>query len=116
MKLRNRGSGEWGYTVVGKPADRPDAAEIETVETVTIDDIAAMFPGKSIGILKLDIEGGEKAVFDHSADALQQIPAIFAELHERIAPGCREGFARICEDRWVVRSSGEKYLALLRAT
>lgn len=114
LTLRNRGTGEWGFTVVGRPADRPDAGEIETVPCFTIEDIAAMFPDKPIGVLKLDIEGGEKAVFDRSEAALAKIPVIFAELHERIAPGCRAGFDRICSGRWLVCTSGEKYLALKR--
>ena len=113
ISLRNRGTGEWGFTIVEKPADRA-ASEMEAVPTVSISDIGAMYPGKQIGILKLDIEGGEKGVFDGSASDLERIPAIFAELHERIAPGCRAGFERVCEGRWIIGSGGEKYLALKR--
>ena len=115
LPLRDRGTGEWGFTVVG--SETPDgvvAAEVDEVDVVTLDDIAQMFRGKPIGLIKLDIEGGEHALFEADDPVLREIPAIFVELHDRIVPGCSEAFYRFGSDRWILGFGGEKLLALHR--
>lgn len=115
IKLRNRGTGQWGFTVVQSPLDRPEAPEIEEVDLVSLEEIQERFPGKSIGILKLDIEGGEKDLFTSGSELLASVPAIVVELHDRIREGCSTAFAEFSKDRWIVVGSGEKFLSLRRA-
>jgi len=113
-RLGNRGTGPWGYTIIENPQDRP-AEFLETVETVTLENIVARHGGGPIGIAKIDIEGAEKDLFVSHDPALAQATAIFVELHDRIVPGCRSAFEAFSKDRVVSRHSGEKFLAVRTA-
>jgi FkbM family methyltransferase len=92
--LRDRRTGEWGYTIVPKPVDQPLAAAVETVECVTIRELMNLYGKRGIDILKLDIEGAEADVLDHSEDWVRDVSVIIAELHDRIQPGCEAAFDR----------------------
>ena len=111
LNLVDRGTGEWGFTVVPGGDGRAHTA-VDEVETVTFASILGEFPGKSIGIVKLDIEGGEFALLQGDDPILRDVPAVFAELHDRIVPGCSDAFRTFSRDRWIVRLSGEKLLSL----
>lgn len=113
LKLRNRQTGHWGYSVVESPGDRPGAAVIEEVDSFTLSDLVP--DAKNIGILKLDIEGAEKALFEGGDESLSAIPVIFAELHDRIAQGCSASFLEFSKNRKVMKCGGEKYLSLSSA-
>jgi len=110
--LSNRGTGEWGYTIVNNPNDNPGATEIEKIKTITLSEIRAMFDHKEIGLMKLDIEGGEKDLIEHDSKSLHDIYAIFAELHDRIVGGCTDAFQGLSRDRLVLNFGGEKYLSV----
>lgn len=112
LVLRDRGTGQWGFTTIAAPQDNPDAAHIEEVDTVSISDIAAMFPGRDIGLIKLDIEGGEKRLFSHGCPDLAQVPLVFVELHDRIVEGCTQSFEAFSRDREIVSFGGEKFLSI----
>lgn len=112
IQLNDRGTGEWGFTVVSQPRDRPDASPIQEVPAVKLSDLLAGH--ESVGLLKLDIEGGELALLEHDSEALRDIDIVFAELHDRIAPGCLEKFLEFSEGRILVKDRGEKYLSIKR--
>ncbi len=114
VNLRNRGTGQWGLTIVERPDDLAQATVIEQVEVLTLEGIREMFPDKEIGAIKLDIEGAEKELFLKESEALKHIPIVFAELHDRIVSGCSEAFYQFSKDRWVISADGEKYLSLKR--
>lgn len=112
LLLKDRGTGEWGFTLVTKPQDRHEAQNVEKVKCYRIDALGV--EAKDIGILKLDIEGGEKDLFDRDREALAEIPAIIAELHDRILDGCSAAFFGFSANRWVIDNGGEKYISLRR--
>jgi FkbM family methyltransferase len=59
-----------------------------TVECVSILDLLAEYSLSKIDLLKVDIEGAEKEVFE-SADAwIDRVDAIVIELHDRFKRGC----------------------------
>jgi len=91
-----------------------DTTSIETVTTVTLAEIMARFPGKRAGIMKIDIEGGELALFSKADPALEAVEVIFIELHDRIASGCTDLFKAFSSDRWLLNPGGEKFLSLRR--
>lgn len=110
IPLRNRGTGEVGFTIVDTPADKPDAVEIAKVNGVSL---AAIIAGeRKLGILKMDIEGSELELFKNCPNTLRKFSAVFVELHERIAPGCEAAFFEFSADRIVVKGDGEKYLSV----
>ena len=111
VPLQDRGTGDWGFSIA---LSDPSSAkgDLGDVMTITLEDIAARFPGQAIGLIKLDIEGGEHALFKDPASILQDIPAVFVELHDRIVPGCTEAFLTFSATRWIVNAGGEKLLSL----
>ena len=88
VNLFNRGTGHWGYTLIEDPLDCSEPESLGSVDAITIRTIKRQNGGKEIGILKLDIEGGEKDLFDSKDAVLDDIFAIFVELHDRILQGC----------------------------
>lgn len=110
--LSDRGSGQWGYTIVEHPLDVVDPIHIERVRTVTLEHIQRTYPSCEIGLLKLDIEGGEKEIFDNEDVVLRDIRVVLVELHDRIAAGCTKAFLSYSAERRIVEICGEKYLSI----
>lgn len=110
VKLIDRGTGEWGYTVVEKPLDNPNATKKYNIKLINIAEIRQKFG--EIAMLKLDIEGSEREIFLNDGEELRKIPIIFAELHDRIADGCTNALFALPGERVVVKAEGEKYLSL----
>ena len=110
--LFDRGTGAWGFTVVeGTKGDALPKA-LHRIKKVTLAEIRASFNDMRIAVVKLDIEGGEKALFDGQDRDLMGARAVFVELHERIVDGCNAAFERFSRDWTVSRSGGEKFLAV----
>lgn len=120
--LYDRGTGESGYSIVKQGPGGPDGQSgqgasgggegpgRQQVTGISLAQVRERFG--AISVLKLDIEGAEKEIFEKSEALLRTIPAVFVELHDRIAPGTSDLFFRLFEDRWIVKDQGEKYLAL----
>jgi FkbM family methyltransferase len=62
------------------------------VSTVTIEKILEDYNLDRVDILKMDIEGAEKEVFNSSKNWIQKVDAIIIELHERMKDGCCRAF------------------------
>lgn len=112
LNLSDRGTGEWGFTVLPRDGCALGYKKIHTVRTTSMAEIADRHAGREIGFLKLDVEGAERALFEDDADQLRAIPAILVELHDRFAPGCSDAFRAFSKQRWVIKTDGEKYLSL----
>ena len=108
--LHNRNTGEWGFTLIKNPKDHPEAHEICEVPVFRLSTLGVNI--EDIGILKLDIEGGEHAIMTYDYEDLELIPAIVIELHNRIIEGCTELFFSFSKNRIVIKDNGEKYLSL----
>jgi FkbM family methyltransferase len=72
--------GSWGFTVSSKPGD---------VRAITIRSLMRDFGINHIDLLKIDIEGSEKEVFE-ACDWQDRLDSIVIELHDRYTPGCSE--------------------------
>jgi FkbM family methyltransferase len=73
-----RDGGEWSFQV--KTRDLNERAD---VKGVTLRDLIARYDLQTIDILKIDIEGAERHVFDSSiADSLSMVKHIAIELHD----------------------------------
>lgn len=110
VTLSNRETGESGFTVVSKPSDKPDAAAIQETKGVRLADFIER--GDKIGLLKLDIEGGEMSLLQNDMETIRGIGVVFAELHDRIVPGCVEKYFEFSRDRILIKHEGEKYLSV----
>ena len=114
VELHDSGNGDWGFSTVTKKEYDVYAAP-ETVKTICINTVRNRFGGDRVGILKLDIEGGELDIFIENREILDEIPIIFVELHDRIIPGCEKEFRAISENRIVTDIGGEKMLSIAPA-
>lgn len=101
----------WSFSV--RPADQ-DAA---TLDAVTIPRLLAELGADWIDVLKLDIEGAERELFDDSCTAwLPRVGLIIIELHDRMAPGCAERFySRLMGTGFVQEVRGENIFVLVHA-
>ena len=112
IQLNNRGTGEWGFTVVSKPTDKQNASFLQETPAFRLSDLVK--EDEKIGLLKLDIEGGELSLLEHDMVSLRNVDAVFAELHDRIIPGCVDNFFKFSQDRILIKDKGEKYLSVKR--
>jgi FkbM family methyltransferase len=62
----------------------------QLIKTISISKIMEDFNIDSIDILKIDIEGSEKEVFETNNDFIKKTNCIIIELHERIKKGCNK--------------------------
>lgn len=116
ISLKNRFTGNWGFTVVNKPADNPDAEILEEVRTITLEDILKSNNANEIGILKIDIEGGELDLLENSKKDLEKSNIVIAELHERIAPTVTKKFLEFSKGRVLIKNPfEEKYLSIKKS-
>lgn len=112
ITLVDRGMGSWGFSTVAIIPGRSAADPVEDVETTTITEIMQRFGDLRIGLVKLDIEGAEKALFEQAPDHFCDVPLIFAELHDFFLPGCEVAFRSIDADRRIEAFGGEKFLSI----
>lgn len=110
IHLNERPTGEWGFTVVKNAMDSVETSKVEEVPAYRLSSLGVAM--NDIGILKLDIEGGEHAILTNDQMDLSIIPAILIELHDRIVDGCSEAFFSFSENRIVLKDKGEKFLSI----
>jgi FkbM family methyltransferase len=92
------------------------SAESELTVGLTLDELLRWCGASKIDILKLDIEGAEKDLFDAAGVWLNCVQQIRVELHDRLVPGCREAIERATKrHRFLWETSGE-YVILRRMT
>jgi FkbM family methyltransferase len=75
--------------------DRGDKSGIQVraeaggdVRALTIDELLALANSSRVDILKLDVEGAEKELFEHNPAWLANVGVLMIELHDRFKPGC----------------------------
>jgi hypothetical protein len=97
IRLVDPGRGEHGFTTVeGSNADgsNPEDDGDELVASLSMDDLMKTYGIAHIDLLKVDIEGSEKELFEAADGWIDRVSVIVIELHERFKPGCVESFAR----------------------
>ncbi len=106
--LYDRGSGEWGFTMVAGARDTDHVDALGEIDMISIPTLMERFSVPQIDVLKLDIEGGEKAVLESADQWRDQVGLIVAELHDRIVAGCSEAFRHATKGWDMIPFSGEK--------
>jgi FkbM family methyltransferase len=85
--LQDKDAANWCFSV--KPAEGDEGK----IDTVTIPQILDDSGLQRIDILKIDIEGSEKALFSNDYDAwLSRVRLLIIELHDHYVPGCAKAF------------------------
>lgn len=109
VTLRDRGLGKWGLS----PAHDDRSARMEEAQTISIDAIRDLYPYLPLGLVRIDIAGAEKDLFENAADQFADIPLVFAELHEDAVPGCEAALRKLGPNRIEERFGGQRVLSQL---
>lgn len=93
VNLVDPGHGPWGFRIQeGKGSAVPGGGGVDDVAAVDVPTLLRDFGVDSIDFLKLDVEGSEREIFQHSEAWIGKVSAIAVELHDRFQPGCTEAF------------------------
>jgi FkbM family methyltransferase len=86
--------GKWGFRTEEKERNEEQlhGGFCHHIDGITVDRIMQNYDLQRIDILKIDIEGAEKEVFDDTSSWIEKVDAIIIELHERMKPGCNRSF------------------------
>lgn len=66
-----------------------------TVQTVTVPELMQRHEMPHVDILKVDVEGAEKAIFSAAAPWIGKVRRFAIEFHDRKVPGCRASFEAV---------------------
>jgi FkbM family methyltransferase len=90
VSIVDPGEGSWAFQAAQVGDER--AAHIDEVEGVTVSEVMRTFGWTHIDLLKLDIEGSEKEVFEAGRPWIDSVDIIVAELHDALRRGCSLAF------------------------
>ena len=110
VELKDTRTGEWGFTIVSNPKINLNAKKLHDTPAYTLERLCINL--QEIGILKLDIEGGEYDLLKNDLASLEKIPIIYAELHDSFIDGCSELFFSFSKNRNLFKDGGEKYISI----
>jgi FkbM family methyltransferase len=112
VRLYDRNTGQWGFSVFDEK--KRSGSYISEVPGITIPSLMERYKIESIDILKMDIEGSEKEVFENSSGWIHKVGVIAVELHERIKAGCRRSFYKATNRFEHEFIRGEKLVFVMR--
>ncbi|MCF6289559.1 MAG: FkbM family methyltransferase [Desulfobacterales bacterium] len=100
ITLVDPGLGTMGYMTRNNAAtaEKIPGKSLYRVKGMTIDRIMAEQGIEFIDILKIDIEGAEKEVFQDPAPWIDKVGALIIETHERMKPGCNHNVLNATKD------------------
>jgi FkbM family methyltransferase len=93
MKIENPEDASFLFRVVEDPT------ETGGIPALTFSDIIAKSGTDVIDVLKLDVEGSEKVLFEHGSDWLRKVRLMIMELHDGYIPGCSDALFKAIEGR-----------------
>ncbi|HEY3861353.1 MAG TPA: FkbM family methyltransferase [Verrucomicrobiae bacterium] len=92
VDLLDPGIGSWGFEAAEAAGGHADVPTVEKVRALTVDEVMEQAGLSYVDVLKVDIEGGEKAVFADSPAWLKRVGVVMIELHDHRMPGCSRNF------------------------
>jgi FkbM family methyltransferase len=87
ISILDPGVGHYGFQTRDEP-ESDNANRRGRVAGITVDKLMQRYSIDHIDILKLDIEGAEKEVFETSFTWINKVGVIIVELHDRFKIGC----------------------------
>lgn len=88
LLIEDNGYGNWGFQV-----KEVDSGTDKTIEALSITDIMEKYEINQIDILKIDVEGSEKELFEMGFERwLPKTRVVIIELHEQMRPGATKSF------------------------
>lgn len=93
MKIENPDDASFLFRVT------EDTSDHGGIPALTFPEIIANAGADVIDILKLDVEGAEKVLFEHGADWLHRVRLLITELHDGYVAGCSAALFAAIEGR-----------------
>lgn len=97
LNIEDPGEGAWGYRV-NKNGNTSALTTNHLVQGVTLTNVINKYKLNEISLLKLDVEGSEKEIFERSSEWIGKVKTIMVELHDRHKPGCSKAFYSAIKD------------------
>lgn len=114
LHIVDPGKGKWAFSAA-EAAGTGSESNRGTVRGVTVAGLMTRMETSRIGILKLDIEGGEREVLRASAGWIDNVDCLIVELHDRLVDGCSKAFEDAVRDLDIDRECrGEKLIVRSR--
>lgn len=91
VNILDNGLGSWGFVTesIGADSNQDPSSHVRAMTMVTL---FASCRLTTIDLLKIDIEGAEKEVFESAGSWINQVDALMVELHDRLKEGCSRSF------------------------
>jgi FkbM family methyltransferase len=96
VDLIDPGVGQTAYQTHDRSA--VPSLPVQVVPGITLDQLMSDFDIRFIDLLKIDIEGSEKEVFERSSSWISSVGIIAIEIHDWIRTGCGEAVRRATRD------------------
>lgn len=111
LKVVDNGYGEWGFMTEEVETEGPD-----TINSVSIDGLMEKFGLDHIDLLKIDIEGSEKELFEKNYEKwMPKVKVILIELHDSMKEDCiRTFFKAMVNYKFTMRCKGENIICEMR--
>ena len=88
VQVEDNGYGKWGFMT-----KKIDSSNENGIKTISIDSLIKQNTISIIDILKIDIEGAEKELFESNYESwVPKTRCIIIELHDRMKSGCSKSF------------------------
>jgi FkbM family methyltransferase len=101
LKIRDENVAPYSYQLEQAPYG---------IQEVTIPELCERFGFAKIDILKCDIEGGEKELFDRNAEWITLVDNMFIELHDHYALGASKKLFACVQGQYYLRFRGENVI------
>lgn len=104
LKVKDIGLDKFGFVV-------EETKDEDGVKAESINSIMKKYKINFIDILKIDIEGSEKEIFEDNCEWLNKIGVLIIELHDRIKKGCSMSlFKAVSKYNYDFEISGENLI------
>jgi len=104
-------TGAWGNNILKNTFDDRNLDVINKVNKIDLKSLLNQYK-KKISILKLDVEGSEKMIFENDKDLLKDIDIIIVELHRKIHQDIDKIFFSFAKDRYNFSFDSEKIVSV----
>ncbi len=88
IELVDPGLGEWGYMTRATSDPEITAPLLQEVEGITVDQLMERYQCTSIDLMKLNVEGAEREIFEDCGGWIDRVHAVVVKMHDRLKPGC----------------------------
>ncbi len=91
LKISNPEAKSWAFQIEETFDNDPDG-----FDAITINELVKTRKNKIIDILKIDIEGAEKEVFESDTSWLSNVKTLSIEIHDNLKSGCSDSVFKAC--------------------